>query len=187
MHLLPVLKFSFVPDEYNSSESDGNVPLSVSLIGDLGEFMIQVTTATDDSNAEATAIGNYRHDVYTPLNVIRSSCACLSLNFVFAFIGYTNRNILLAGSDYESVQAAVLTYSSVSGESQSFMVTIFNDSFTELREFFEAIIRKNSSRLLDSNGNEINLTSQLSDRITFGTDRARVFIDDINSKEKTIP
>jgi hypothetical protein len=164
---------------------DGNVPLTVSLASDLGEFTIQVATATDDSSTEATAIGNYRHDVYTPLNVIRSSCACLSLNFVFAFIGYTNRNILLAGSDYESVQAAVLTYSSVSDESQSFMIIIFNDSLTELREFFEAIIRRDSIRLFDSGGVEINLIPQLSDRIKVETDRARVFINDINSKETT--
>jgi hypothetical protein len=63
--LLPALEFSFDPDVYNFSEStmDGNVPLSVSLAGDLGEFIIQVATATDDSSTEATAIGNYIHDV----------------------------------------------------------------------------------------------------------------------------
>jgi hypothetical protein len=49
--------FSFDPAGYNFNESDGNVSLSVSLIGDLGEFTIQVATATDDSSTEATAIG----------------------------------------------------------------------------------------------------------------------------------
>jgi hypothetical protein len=99
-------------------------------------------------------------------------------------ISYVNQNVFLAGSDYESVQAAVLTYSSISDESQSFMVTIFNDSLTELREFFEAIIRRDSIRLFDSGGNEINLTSQLSGRVEI--DRAQVFINDINSKETTL-
>jgi hypothetical protein len=74
MHLLPALDFSFDPDEYNSSESemDETVQLSVSLIGDLGEFTIQVATATDDSSTEATATGNYRHERSVPATV---SCA----------------------------------------------------------------------------------------------------------------
>jgi hypothetical protein len=91
--------------------------------------------------------------------------------------------IIVADSDYESVQAAVLTYSSVSTKSQSFMVTIFNDSFTELREFFEAIIRRDSIRLFDLGGDEINLMPQLSDRISVAIDRVRVFINDIDRKE----
>jgi hypothetical protein len=93
---------------------------------------------------------------------------------------YTNRNVLLAGSDYESVQAAVLTYSSASTRSQSFTVTILTDSLTELTEFFEVII---SIRLFDSGGDEINLVPQLSGRVEI--DRAQVFINDINSKETT--
>jgi hypothetical protein len=49
---------SFDPARYDFSESDGNISLSVSLAGDLGEFTIQVTTGTDESSAEATAIGS---------------------------------------------------------------------------------------------------------------------------------
>jgi hypothetical protein len=56
-YLLPVV-FSFDPVQHNFSEGDGDVSLSVSLVsGDIGDFTIQVTAATDDSSSAATATG----------------------------------------------------------------------------------------------------------------------------------
>ena len=56
-----VLVFEFDPDVYMVREDDGAVDLSVALAeGNLGEFTIVLTAATDDNNTIiATAIGKY--------------------------------------------------------------------------------------------------------------------------------
>jgi hypothetical protein len=60
--LLPVLEFSFEPAEYEFSEGDGEVSLNVSLvIGNLGNSIIIVTTATDDNSTTATATGTLNY------------------------------------------------------------------------------------------------------------------------------
>ena len=53
-----VLVFEFDPEVYESSEDAVDVDLSVSLAeGDVGEFSIVLTAATDDNNTNATATG----------------------------------------------------------------------------------------------------------------------------------
>ena len=61
-HLSPfhftVLVFEFDPNEYMVREDVGTVDLSVALAeGDLGEFTIVLTAATDDNNNNSNATG----------------------------------------------------------------------------------------------------------------------------------
>ena len=61
-----VLVFEFDPNEYMVREDDGAVDLSVSLAGgDLGEFTIVLTAATDDNNINANATGKYIMKFYS--------------------------------------------------------------------------------------------------------------------------
>ena len=56
--LISVLTIGFDPDEYEFGEDSGANPVSVSLLsGDVGEFTVVLTAATDDSNTDATATG----------------------------------------------------------------------------------------------------------------------------------
>ena len=53
-----MLVFEFDPEVYESNEDAVDVDLSVSLAeGDVGEFSIVLTAATDDNNTNATATG----------------------------------------------------------------------------------------------------------------------------------
>ena len=61
-----MLVFEFDPDVYMVREDDGAVDLSVALAeGDLGEFSIMLTAATDDNNTKATATGKYIMKFYS--------------------------------------------------------------------------------------------------------------------------
>jgi hypothetical protein len=86
----------------------------------------------------------------------------------------------LISNDYQTVQAAQLTFSSTSARSQSFTVTINTDDLTELREIFKAVIIP-TFILRGSNGAEFSI-SQLESRIQIG--QARVAILDRNCKRK---
>ena len=60
--------FEFDPDVYMVREDDGAVDLSVVLAeGDLGEFTIILTAATDDNNTNATATGKKVYSAVGPL------------------------------------------------------------------------------------------------------------------------
>ena len=83
-----------------------------------------------------------------------------------------------AGSDYQSVQAAELTYSSSSSRNQTFSVTILPDVLTELTESFVAVIT--GIFLRDGGGAQLSLTRQESDRIQVRIPEAEVFILNIN-------
>ena len=87
----------------------------------------------------------------------------------------------LAGSDYQSVQAADLTYSSSSSRMQTFPVTILADDLTELREFLVAVIT-GTFVLRDGGGAQLSLSQQESERIQVRIPEAQVFITDINGK-----
>ena len=70
---------------------------------------------------------------------------------------------------------------STSISSASFDVTINSDEFTELREFFEAILaRFFVSRTVS--GPQLTLSEQETSRITIATPSARVYIIDTDSK-----
>ena len=61
-----VLVFEFDPNEYMVREDVGTVDLSVALAeGDLGEFTIVLTAATDDNNINANATGKYIMKFYS--------------------------------------------------------------------------------------------------------------------------
>ena len=90
---------------------------------------------------------------------------------------YYSHILLSAGSDYGSVAAAQLRYSSSSGTTQSFDVTILQDDLTELREYFFAIITDFAII-----GQPL-LSEQESGRIIIVIDEAQVFINDTDSKK----
>ena len=63
-----VLVLEFDPNEYMVREDDGAVDLSVVLAdGNLGEFTIILTAATDDNNTRATATGKYVMKFYSTI------------------------------------------------------------------------------------------------------------------------
>ena len=97
------------------------------------------------------------------------------------FLMYGTTFPFLAGRDYQSVQAADLTYSSSLSRIQTFPVTILTDDLTELREFFVAVIT-GTFVLRGGGGAQLSLSQQESDRIQVQIPEAEVFITDINGK-----
>ena len=85
--------------------------------------------------------------------------------------------------DYTTVEPFRVSFSSSSSTSQSFEVTIVDDSQIEPREFFNIII--SGYKVTDSDQNTQNLTDQDSSRILIANNTIRVFI--INSDEWSFP